>query len=368
VTINSLSLLAKCLLLGFFLGACAKNDPHPADDYLKRLHSALGVATFEQFTQALPDYPSPRDLKIHTSADYLNIREFISMRECKLHSVIAERNSLIGKVAPASQRLFNDLAMLSVGPDCVDTLEQNNQSALADKLREFLAFKRARIGQSLWQALLGEGENAQFWSATNTVSHYPKNLTKESRPSIVAITRFAHEVQNGRFDYTKKQTDEIEKHLGILRFGDGGQLLREYATLVTAIERSNRAVQRRLLEPLCLLGKPTTNAYNLQNVVNNFFVARLQAHAVALNRRYEQLIPSYLALESMLSGYATEGYASWASKRQKLMQQGLAATTMHSRYLQKLYRQCGLKPGKPADARRSDQTLVSSNQLHPKLH
>ena len=141
------------ILLVLVLCGC-KPDKNLADDYVQRLENVLDVSGKKTDVKA-PKFPDPRDLKIELSASELSIREFLSLRECELHTTIARRNSLIGKVAKPSQLLFNNIRILEQGPDCLNTLDN---ATLSKKLKQFLDKKHSEIGQSLWFALLAQDE------------------------------------------------------------------------------------------------------------------------------------------------------------------------------------------------------------------
>lgn len=94
------------------LSACSKSNDRASSDYLKRLKSVLDVELDDSHLYFELEFPQPRDLRQDSPNNTLSIREFLSLRQCELHTVIAHRNSLIGKVALPSQLLFNDLQIL----------------------------------------------------------------------------------------------------------------------------------------------------------------------------------------------------------------------------------------------------------------
>lgn len=338
-------LIQSCFVCG--LASCNFSAENPASDYLKRLETVLDINTFEQSNRTTYSYPAPRELRALKQSYEISIREFMSLRECELHSVIAKRNSLIGKVAVSSQRLFNDLEILDTGPVCLLKLEATGKASLAKKLREFLNIKKEGLGASLWQAILGAQENAKFWSPVVPPDDYPNTLNHESIVNIAALYEFVESVKSGRYQYSQSEIDTIEKHLGVLRHGDGGQLLQQYAELVDALDRANSAIDQRLERPLCVNNKPSSQARYFQNVVNTFFVANVQSWAVALNRRYQQLMPTYRQLEQALSSGAPLSYREWAKQRDQLMSKARQATKDHATRIQQLFTQCGLTAGRP---------------------
>lgn len=311
------------------------------EDYLNRLENVLDVNS-ERTQTALLNFPTARDLILKPSSSNISIREFLSLRKCKLHTIIAHRNSLIGKVSKPSQLLFNDLDILADGPDCLTQIEDK---ALAKKLQLYLSEKQQNIGTVLWKAILGESENRSFWIADHGIKNYPYQLKQETLPSIKALSSFVDSVMLGHYTFSDENYQQIERHLGQLRFGDGGMLLFHYARLKDGLQLGNTLIEKRLARPLCLQNKPTDAARYFQNVVNEVFVKKLQKKAVLLNQREAQLIPDYLQLESQLLEHAPSAYQQWANARGQLINNGKAATKQHAQTIQKLYQQCGLTVG-----------------------
>ena len=105
----------------FVLSACTNSD-NKAEDYQQRVQAILETE-FELPQQQTLNFPRIRDtnkeLEKQNKKHSIGVREFLSLRECKLHVVLAQRNSLMGKVSAPSQILFNDLEILTHTPASV---------------------------------------------------------------------------------------------------------------------------------------------------------------------------------------------------------------------------------------------------------
>jgi len=82
---SSLSTVCFFGLLLCLLGGC-ENSTNAAQDYVHRLENILEV-TGEAEKIKLPMFPKPRDLQINFPSSELSIKEFLSLRECKLHTI-----------------------------------------------------------------------------------------------------------------------------------------------------------------------------------------------------------------------------------------------------------------------------------------
>lgn len=344
----SLTQYIKIALLGLaclLLNACHA-PPSASEDYLQRLSRVLDVDVPATSRTSGLAYPTQRELRHHNSTtDQISIREFLSLRGCALHTVIAHRNSLIGKVASPSQLLFNDLQILANGPACLDHLKQQQTTNLHKKLSDFLKHKQNKLKANTWQAILGEHENAQFWRRKKQPTHYPDALQQESLHSIQAILDFVQQVEHGKVDFNPAETAQLEQHLQTLSFGDGGSLFYQLQELANRLDKANQMIQQRLNKPLCLNGTATVDARYFHNVVNDFFIAKVQARAVALNRRYQQLMPTYLELENTLADAATSKYQTWRTNRNQQFETARSASKKHVHMIQALFKQCNLQAG-----------------------
>ncbi|MGK0374355.1 MAG: hypothetical protein ACJA2E_000824 [Arenicella sp.] len=331
-------LIAVLLLL---ITACSQQTSY-LDDYLDRLENVLDRKAPSSTLTISVAFPSPQQLQLQEPIAELSIREFLSLRECKLHSVIAHRNSQLGKVSSASQRLFSDLKMLHLGPQCVVRLGDVD---LASKLDLFLMQKEQNLNAVVWYSLLGQSENTSFWHDKQSNTKYPLQLSIDVSTELIGLEKFVSRVINGERFFTAQETSEVERYLGRLRAGDGGRLLGEYRRLRVALDKANSIVQQRLDVPLCLSSTPTQKARYFSNVVNAHFIENVQKHAVRLDQRAEKLLSAYYALEASLLSHASEDYKAWARQRDIDIKEGQAATLDHVRLIQKLYQQCGLRVG-----------------------
>lgn len=298
----------------------------------------------EEQLRHYPAFPKPRALQLNVQQGALSIREFLSLRGCTLHTTIAHRNSIIGKVAPASQTLFSDLRMLHQGPECVTQL---GDSALAKKLQLFLDLKHSQIRHRLWAALLAQSEHRQFWQPTDYRIDYPDHHAVDARDHLESLAMFSHKILNGEFDFTDADFNAIEQHLGQLRFGDGGALLSHYQEQVNTLKHANAIIQSRLKRPLCFQQKMTMQARYFDNVVRTYFINAVQRRAVKLNQRAATLLKAHFQLEGPLLAYANNDYKAWAAQRDALLEQGKNATTDHVKLIQSLFTQCNLTPAQP---------------------
>ena len=79
-------------------------------DYSERVHNALELDAPSDYQHSLPTYPRRRDLRLEQSDLRIGLLDLVSLDRCGLEKLVAERNSALGKVMPASQQLFTNIA------------------------------------------------------------------------------------------------------------------------------------------------------------------------------------------------------------------------------------------------------------------
>ncbi|GHA18378.1 hypothetical protein GCM10008090_29950 [Arenicella chitinivorans] len=322
------------LLLLVLLGC----DRPIGEDYVIRLERVLDrdAPRIENHTLS---FPAPRQLLGPESDTVLSVREFLSLRGCRLHTALAHRNSQMGKLASQSQRLFNDLEILATGPECIAQL---NNKTLASKLSQFITLKQAQLPHQLAHALLHQDENRAFWRA-----HHETDLRvyAPAQKSIAYLTQFSREVLTGRTHFSEPERNLIERHLGELRFGRGGDALIESDQIVHALTRADSLIALRLAQPLCFNTQATPSARRFQTVISKVFIQQVQPLSIQLQQLDQALLDDYNQFEDLLLPFAALPYQQWAQQRRRRMQQRQQAPAQHVARVQQLFLQCGLTVG-----------------------
>lgn len=332
--------------------AACNRPNHPAQEYLERLNSVLDTQ-IQADPIAYPVFPTVRDLQIPVQEYSISIREFLSLRGCKLHDSIAQRNTQLGKVASSSQLLLNDLEIIDTAPKCINSkggakTKEKLSGELKDKLIVYFGAKKAFLPKRFWHAVLASSEYREFWRQSNFDSAVPFVASGESVKT--SITRLKTYSEHLALQPNLIESKTLEESLAALRFGDGGRLLSELLIQLSYLSAADKAIKQKLAlsnkgKKLCLSAKPNTKAKYFQNVVNKFFIQKVQSRAVMLNREYNVLMPELLAMEAQLADSATDAFIEWQAARQKIMQNALNSIKTHALNIQKLYQECGLAVG-----------------------
>lgn len=116
-------------LFGCFGGDTVKQS---IEDYAERLSRVLDTPLPDTFnnkiTTPLPKLADSATLKHTIEGVSINLREFYALQDCELGTVVAERNTSLGKSQLPSQRLAYESKLLSVLKSCEAALVENSSA------------------------------------------------------------------------------------------------------------------------------------------------------------------------------------------------------------------------------------------------
>lgn len=337
-----LCVLTLCVLLTSACGGDAAE--HRFEDYHQRLARSLKLDTVEREETAEPARrPRKRELMLEQAEVKISMIEFLRLYDCAVHEVIGERNSVLGKVAPASQRLFGDLAFLQLAPDCVEHLRAASHQYLANTLEEAIAAKRANLPIAIANATLASEEFAGLWQLPMSLGEFPADGGRALIDELAYI-----ESQVARWLAGDPEHDPVrfEKALGAIRHGQAGALLMAAALTRSRLDAANQLIQlRRQARPLCFNGKPSNQGRILHRVITEFFIGEIQVWLARVNALRYDLMRPFLALETQLHSVQTAAYRDWRSRRDSQLDWLSSASRDHVAAVRPILVSCGLAPG-----------------------
>ena len=335
-----------------YLSACQAGYDNQLEDYLNRLENILKVDRTDiikaqngvTLKSALPKIPSQRATQIEllTAEASIGILEFLSLDKCAIQQTIAEKNNNLGKVAAQSQQLLNSITFIQQAPACLEILKTEQLDQLQHKLQHSFETKTQQLPYLLWHASLNGAEYRSFWKTANIDYQYPLALPINQPLALKNLFEFSQDVL-----LLKNPSINLEQTLGIIRQGDGGQLLAAYTHLLNQLQVANQLVQTALAKPFCQANNPNLTQPNikiLHNMVTSFFIPKIQRWSNDLNKRYEELIPSISKLDALYENIEHPKIKQWRKQRNQLFQQARSATKNHVKMINQLYQQCAASP------------------------
>lgn len=300
---------------------------------------------------ALPLYPSRRQLHQPLSPISVNLLEFLRLSRCDLQRLIGERNSSLGKFMPDSQMLIYHLRFISLAQACRDTLLAVDNHSLAQAVADARQTKIDDLPKVRWNASLASEEFQQLFS------HAAQPLTlQESAQDTAALTQALRHLQqflliNG--EDTLPSFRNLENQYAVVGSDKFmGRLLRSQLMLITALTAlSDQIEQADKHQPLCPAGRLTPRGKVMQQVFLRFYIGEIQPYISGVYRQsrdLKQVMEDYLLLWPDHNNQAFSAYwlRAWSDEHpQSIWQQYGRAVSRHTQLWQQQLQACGLRPG-----------------------
>lgn len=337
---NWLDLLRWATLAGCaLLAGCAEHSVvDDIEEYQSRLSRVLDTDYASNVKIPPLSYPPSDQLHQDVPEFSVNLREFYRLQKCELGTLVAERNTALGKTAQPSQRFVYETRLLQQLASCSAQLDDK---ALAGKLTQW---RQAKLAQRpiIWANLVQTSQETRA-----TFSRSGQLLTAEKNPDAGAAISALNYLETIRQD-VDKPLEGLENELKVL----------DSARLPAKIWRTQRALALTL-EPLtamlatqlplqqCPQGKASPEVEILRNVFYLFFIEKIQPLGSKLNQYHYQLLPLWQAwleqpalsapFKAYLQRQAIDGFAQYQ-----------AAIQQHVTLWQTLFARCNLSPQAPS--------------------
>ena len=311
--------VAMFALLGCFGGSTVKQS---IDDYAARLSRVLDTPLPDSFndkiTTPLPKLADSATLKHAIEGVSINLREFYALQDCELGTVVAERNTSLGKSQLPSQRLVYESKLLTVLKSCEAALTKENESnkrnaALAatiaswreQKTQEYSktwanlvqGSQELRLALNTPERLFSVENNKDALSSVNAL-YYINNLSnKELLLSDVYSSNTASsdtetEATNENNSEKIIEGSELEQQLKIIRSARlPATLWHTQQTLTQNLSLLTNMLETELDAVSCPEGRASDKAKILRNVFYLFFIEEIQPVGSLVNQYHYKLAP-----------------------------------------------------------------------------
>ena len=311
--------VAMFALLGCFGGSTVKQS---IDDYAARLSRVLDTPLPDSFndkiTTPLPKLADSATLKHAIEGVSINMREFYALQDCELGTVVAERNTSLGKSQLPSQRLVYESKLLNVLKSCEAALTKENESnkrnaALAATIASWREQKtqdysktwanlvqgsqELRLALNTPERLFSVENNKDALSSVNAL-YYINNLSnKELLLSDVYSSNTASsdtetEATNENNSERIIESSELEQQLKIIRSARlPATLWHTQQTLTQNLSLLTNMLETELDAVSCPEGRASDKAKILRNVFYLFFIEEIQPVGSLVNQYHYKLTP-----------------------------------------------------------------------------
>ena len=311
--------VAMFALLGCFGGSTVKQS---IDDYAARLSRVLDAPLPDSFndkiTTPLPKLADSATIKHAIEGVNINLREFYALQDCELGTVVAERNTSLGKSQLPSQRLVYESKLLNVLKSCEAALTKENESnqrnaALAATIASWREQKtqdysktwanlvqgsqELRLALNTPERLFSVENNKDALSSVNALYYINSLSNKEVLLSDMYSSNTASsdtetEATNENNSESIIESSELEQQLKIIRSARlPATLWHTQQTLTQNLSLLTNMLETELDAVSCPEGRASDKAKILRNVFYLFFIEEIQPVGSLVNQYHYKLEP-----------------------------------------------------------------------------
>ncbi|WP_237767903.1 DUF3080 domain-containing protein [Vibrio bivalvicida] len=312
----------------FALTACQADSPSIFfDDYLTRVARVQDAPEVGKESDSYTNLPRKRDLYVEIPPVSIGLLESYQLRQCGLFNLIAEKNSVLGKVADEFRNYDYQRALLDGLSRCLNS----------DKLDQELTLKLADIEQKKRPQLSLHQWNLVF--ASDTMQKQLQGyqwLEANLGQTVLEVSQALKVLQLASYS-SNSQVIEVQEVLE--KSPIVGDLNYSLAMATTKLNQVTRQLSEYDHRIICATNRDSTKFKYLNNVFEQQFVGKVQPYMAQLDGYYQTLSSNLSLLDPKPNIHS---YVYPLKKHHVEFRQ---AIRRHVDYWQQLFKRCGRKVG-----------------------
>ncbi|MCY9827421.1 DUF3080 domain-containing protein [Vibrio chagasii] len=318
------------LLVTVVLSGCFGEGPGDLfDDYQTKVARVQDAEELKQEWE-FEGLPRKRELLLKVPSVSIGLIDSYQLRQCGLFNLIAERNSVLGKVADEFRNYDYQVALLEGVGKCLSSDELDLE--MIELLRGIEQQKLAQFPLHQWNliyasdAMQSQMRGSQWLRA---------DIGQQVRQTSDALE---HLNQSLNTPLVSGKTTEVQEVLE--KSSTLGDLY--YSLARASVELDTITEQLTTFDTNIICGKQrdTTKFRYLNNVFEQQYIGKVQPYMAQLDGYYQQLAPQLTMFD------AQPELHSYYFPIQDTHQAFRASTRRHVEYWQQLFKRCGRKVGR----------------------
>ena len=328
--------IACIISFSLLLGACSGQQKLADDlqEYQQRLASVLNVPSQVLQEPTLPPFPSIKHLKKDIPTTTIKLAEFYALKDCQLSTLVAQRNTALGRTQFPSARYQYEVELLTEIQRCLTISEQTEISAT---LKSWQQQKQNNL-PLVWANLFQTSDEVKLALSAN--SGFILGTDKDG----INQTAQAFEYLLQLLSKPQANLSRLEKHLEDLKnYQLPAKIWRSQLILTNNLNQITTWLEHNIELMQCPTGKPSKQVEYISNVFQLFFVEKIQPVASNLNHYQYQLNPIFESLATIaeINTLIKDLLLSHSQQNFEHYQQAIKE---HIEFWQKLYKRCGISP------------------------
>lgn len=328
--ISSLLVRSTLLCLTMVLTGCFDDSPQNYfDDYQTKIANVQDADEIQEDWE-LESLPRKRELFIEVPSLSIGLIDSYQLRQCGLFNLIAERNSVLGKVADEFRNYDYQVALLEGVGQCLSNNEL--ESEIVELLREIEQQKLAQFPLHQWnliyasEAMQSQMRGSQWLRA---------DIGDQVRQTSDALE---HINQALNIPLVSGKTTEVQE--GLEKSSTLGDLYYSLSRASAELDTITQQLTTFDANIICGKQRDTTKFRYLNNVFEQQYIDKVQPYMAQLDGYYQQLAPQLVMFD------AQPELHSYYFPIKDAHQAFRSSTRRHVDYWQQLFKRCGRKVGR----------------------
>ncbi|TCW22617.1 DUF3080 domain-containing protein [Vibrio crassostreae] len=318
------------ILLTVVLGGCFGEGPGDLfDDYqtkIARIQDADEIKENWEFESL----PRKRELSLDVPSLSIGLIDSYQLRQCGLFNLIAERNSVLGKVADEFRNYDYQVALLEGVGKCLSSDELDPE--IIELLREIEQQKLAQFPLHQWNliyasdAMQSQMRGSQWLRA---------DIGEQVRQTSDALEHINQALNTSLVSGKTIEVQEVLEKSSTL-----GDLYYSLARASVELDTITKQLTTFDANIICGKQRDTTKFRYLNNVFEQQYIGKVQPYMAQLDGYYQQLASQLVMFD------AQPELHSYYFPIKDTHQAFRASTRRHVDYWQQLFKRCGRKVGR----------------------
>jgi len=318
------------ILITVVLGGCFEEGPGDLfDDYQTKVARVQDAEELKQEWE-FEGLPRKRELLLNVPSVSIGLIDSYQLRQCGLFNLIAERNSVLGKVADEFRNYDYQVALLEGVGKCLSSDELDPE--IIELLRGIEQQKLAQFPLHQWNLIYASDAMQSQMRGSQWLR---QDIGQQVRQTSDALEHLNHSINTPLVSGKTTEVQEVLEKSSTL-----GDLY--YSLARASVELDTITEQLTTFDANIICGKQrdTTKFRYLNNVFEQQYIGKVQPYMAQLDGYYQQLAPQLAMFD------AQPELHSYYFPIQDTHQDFRASTRRHVEYWQQLFKRCGRKVGR----------------------
>lgn len=310
------------------LTACQADSPSGFfDDYLTRVARVQQASEVTQASDQFDNLPRKRELYVDIALTSIGLLDSYQLRQCGLFNLIAERNSVLGKVADEFRNYDYQNALLDGLSRCLIT--DGIDTELRRKLLEIEQIKQPQLKLHQWNLIFAsDAMQEQLQGSRWLQADLGQTVTEVNQALATVNAAF------GQYGIPTAEVQEVLEKKPII-----GDLNYSLVMATRKLKRVTQQLNDNDHTIICGSNRDTTKYKYLNNVFEQMYVGKVQPYMAELDSYYQTLSPNLILLAPQPD---THNYVYPLESNHQAFR---LAIRRHVDYWQSLFKRCGRKIG-----------------------